>query len=961
MDGVVLVLNQNYEPLNVCNIPRAFRLVFGSKAEVIEYDHAEIRTVRRGLPRPVGHPPPAPDPRPRPRVKLTRREIFSPRPPHLPVLRPAGERPHARPRRCRAIAAAATRGRTSSRPASRATTARAAGPRRRRTCGLVRPPFEPRSDVYSLFTPYLEDHAQRGLADVPLPRPELSAGRARPGRRPRRRTASRAAVPRPVARGPRSASAATATPAYVVGGVGARRPPGSPSPPTGTWPPTRAPTGSSSCSRAAVYENRFGTVAVRRDASSFEITTFRTDHDYADHRRPHRVEFGDDLRADLARRDFTVNAMAWGGARDRPTPRRTPRQPWSTPSAASTTSASARSAPSATRRAVPRGRAAHGSRGPPRRDPRLRDRARDARGDRGQRRPRRAPLRRARRRGARAAARGDRAVGRPAARDGHRAPGRDLRPELAAQRGIRQNKIPGEDLWDHTLRTVDAAPATRPIVRLAALLHDIGKPDHARRRPIPPPRRRRAPGSPTRSCAGCGSRGRRPRTSTHLVAPPHVHRGPRRLGRGDPAVHQAHRPKQPRRRCSSSAAPTTSAAACRPTTRRPPRFRARVDAQLAARPPLDRDALAVDGDDLIRRARAGPGTIARPRARRAARTRHRRPGAQRPRHAAAARTGHACGHAATPRSAMIELLLQAERALSVGLRRPGRAPVPPGRRRRIRATRSPSWGWRGSRSNGPTTRRRWRQAKRALAIDPENVAAQRLVGRLEEVFATRGEPLPRARGGAGTVRHRRAMKVLVTGGAGYVGGVSVDAILGRRPRRRRPRRPHHGPRERSPTRTRASSSAATATTRSSRPLLAAGAASTRSSIAPPARSSARACATRRRYYRDNVAGGIALLEAARAAGVGAARLLVHRRGLRRARRDADRGGRDRSGRSTRTARRSAPSRARCGWYGAAYGLRSVSLRYFNVAGATRAARRGPPPGDAPHPERAHRRGGRAAR
>ena len=51
MDGVVLVLNQNYEPLNVCNIPRAFRLVFGSKAEVIEYDHAEIRTVRTGLPR----------------------------------------------------------------------------------------------------------------------------------------------------------------------------------------------------------------------------------------------------------------------------------------------------------------------------------------------------------------------------------------------------------------------------------------------------------------------------------------------------------------------------------------------------------------------------------------------------------------------------------------------------------------------------------------------------------------------------------------------------------------------------------------------------------------------------------------------------------------------------------------------------------------------------------------------
>jgi putative nucleotidyltransferase with HDIG domain len=49
-------------------------------------------------------------------------------------------------------------------------------------------------------------------------------------------------------------------------------------------------------------------------------------------------------------------------------------------------------------------------------------------------------------------------------------------PELAAQRGIPQNKVPGEDLWEHTLRTVDAAPASRPVVRLAALVHDIGKP-----------------------------------------------------------------------------------------------------------------------------------------------------------------------------------------------------------------------------------------------------------------------------------------------------------------------------------------------------------------------------------------------------------------------------------------------------------------------------------------------------
>ena len=55
-----------------------------------------------------------------------------------------------------------------------------------------------------------------------------------------------------------------------------------------------------------------------------------------------------------------------------------------------------------------------------------------------------------------------------------------IAPELARQRGVPQAKVPGEDLWDHTCRTVDAAPRPAPdeppLLRLAALLHDVGKP-----------------------------------------------------------------------------------------------------------------------------------------------------------------------------------------------------------------------------------------------------------------------------------------------------------------------------------------------------------------------------------------------------------------------------------------------------------------------------------------------------
>jgi tRNA nucleotidyltransferase/poly(A) polymerase len=219
----------------------------------------------------------------------------------------------------------------------------------------------------------------------------------------------------------------------------------------------------------AVYENRFGTVGVRRDGEVFEITTFRSDHDYADHRRPHRVEFGDTIEVDLARRDFTVNAMAWGarpgavaglvdpyhglidaehrilravgdpGERFEEDALRMVRAVRLATTLGFTIEASTLAGLEAHAALV-----AHLS-------------------------------------GERIAAELDKLLTSPAPSIGLRLFHDSgllagISVELSQQRGIPQNKVPGEDLWDHTLRTVDAAPAGRPVVRLAALLHDIGKP-----------------------------------------------------------------------------------------------------------------------------------------------------------------------------------------------------------------------------------------------------------------------------------------------------------------------------------------------------------------------------------------------------------------------------------------------------------------------------------------------------
>lgn len=60
---------------------------------------------------------------------------------------------------------------------------------------------------------------------------------------------------------------------------------------------------------------KHGTVTVLSDGEPIEITTFRIDGKYLDSRRPESVEFTDDVTADLSRRDFTVNAMAYNQAR----------------------------------------------------------------------------------------------------------------------------------------------------------------------------------------------------------------------------------------------------------------------------------------------------------------------------------------------------------------------------------------------------------------------------------------------------------------------------------------------------------------------------------------------------------------------------------------------------------------------------------------------------------------------
>ena len=75
MNAQVLVLNQNYEPLNICNIRRALVLVIMGKAEVLEQNGLVLHTIDRDFRAPSVIRLSALVKRPRPQVKLTRREV----------------------------------------------------------------------------------------------------------------------------------------------------------------------------------------------------------------------------------------------------------------------------------------------------------------------------------------------------------------------------------------------------------------------------------------------------------------------------------------------------------------------------------------------------------------------------------------------------------------------------------------------------------------------------------------------------------------------------------------------------------------------------------------------------------------------------------------------------------------------------------------------------------------------
>jgi poly(A) polymerase/tRNA nucleotidyltransferase (CCA-adding enzyme) len=225
----------------------------------------------------------------------------------------------------------------------------------------------------------------------------------------------------------------------------------------------------------STWTNRFGTVTVLgADGLEVQVTTYRFEGPYLDHRRPASVAWGRSLDEDLSRRDFTVNAIAW-----RPTDlergegllvdphdgiedlQRGVLRAVGDPAARFDEDAlrMVRAARFAARLGLRIDDATADA---------IRGRARAAAELSGER------VR-------------DELLRMLGAVDPTRPPSTAVRlleelallavllPELAALRGVPQAKALAGDALDHSLRTADALPPDRPLLRLAGLLHDLGK------------------------------------------------------------------------------------------------------------------------------------------------------------------------------------------------------------------------------------------------------------------------------------------------------------------------------------------------------------------------------------------------------------------------------------------------------------------------------------------------------